>query len=186
MVLTKTELMEKLRHEVRVLLHLLSKVDPAKLEYRPTPGQRSLRELLQYLTVFAPIHLRTINAGVWDMDAWRDAWRTEEAAAKTRDLEEIKDAIGKQPDLFAELVGPLTADDLRAEMEMFGSKATRGSWLVWMVLCHYVAYRMQLFLYLKECGREELSTLDLWAGIDGRAWQNPLPDGRATSTEPRP
>jgi hypothetical protein len=35
-----------------------------------------------------------------------------------------------------------------------------------MVLCHYVAYRMQLFLYLKECGHEELGTLDLWAGID--------------------
>ena len=100
------------------------------------------------------------------MDVWRDAWRTEEAAAKERNLEEIQDAIGKQPALFAELVGPLTGDDLRAEMEMFGSKATRGSWLVWMVLCHYVAYRMQLFLYLKACGREELSTLDLWAGID--------------------
>lgn len=51
-------------------------------------------------------------------------------------------------------------------MEMFGSKASRGAWLVWMVLCHYVAYRMQLFLYLKACGREELSTMNLWAGVD--------------------
>ena len=166
MVLTKQELIGKLQHEVRILLHLASKVDPAKIEYRPTPGQRSLQELLQYLTVFPPIHLRTIKAGVWDMDAWRDAWRTEEAAAKGRNLEDLKDAIGKQPVLFAELVEPLTDDDLRAEMEMFGAKASRGSWLVWMVLCHYVAYRMQLFLYLKGCGREELSTLDLWAGID--------------------
>jgi hypothetical protein len=28
------------------------------------------------------------------------------------------------------------------------------------------AYRMQLFLYLKACGREELGTMDLWAGVD--------------------
>ena len=98
--------------------------------------------------------------------AWRHAWRREEAAAKGLNLEEIKDAIGKQPALFSELLGSLTDADLRDEMEMFGTKASRGSWLVWMLLCHYVAYRMQLFLYLKACGRQELGTLDLWAGID--------------------
>ncbi len=83
------------------------------------------------------------------------------------DLDQLKDAIGKQPALFAELVGPLTDDDLRFEMEMFGRRASRGSWLVRMMLSHYAAYRMQLFIYLKACGREELNTLDLWAGIDG-------------------
>jgi hypothetical protein len=166
MVLTKQELIGKLEHEVRILLHLASKVNPEKLDYRPTPKQRSLLELLQYLSIFGPIHLRAIKVGMWDMDAWSNAWRTEEAAAKTRNLEEIKDAIGKQPVLFSELLGSLTDADLRAEMEMFGAKASRGSWLVWMVLCHYVAYRTQLFLYLKACGREELSTLDLWAGMD--------------------
>jgi hypothetical protein len=166
MVLTKQELIKRLQHEVRILLHLASKVDPAKLDYRPTPKQRSLLELLQYLTIFGAIHLRTIKEGRFDMDAWSSAWRTEEAAAKARSLDEIKDAIGKQPVLFSELLGSLTDADLRAEMEMFGSKDSRGSWLVWMVLCHYVAYRMQLFLYLKACGHEELSTLDLWAGVD--------------------
>jgi hypothetical protein len=166
MVLTKEELIGRLQHEVRILLHLISKVDPAKLEYRPTPKQRSLLELLQYLTVFVPIHLRTIEAGVLDLDAWRNAWRLEEPAARKRNLAEIKDAIAQQPDLFSELVESLTDDELRTEMEMFGNKGSRGSWLVWMVLCHYVAYRMQLFLYLKACDREELGTLDLWAGID--------------------
>lgn len=34
MVLTKDELITKLQHEVRVLLHLASKVDPATLDYR--------------------------------------------------------------------------------------------------------------------------------------------------------
>jgi hypothetical protein len=169
MVLAKEELIGRLQHEVRILLHLVSKVDPSKLDYRPTPKQRSLLELLQYLTAFVPIHLRTIKAGVWDLDAWRDAWGLEETAARKRDLAEIKDTIGKQPDLFTNLLGSLTDSELRAEMEMFGNKASRGSWLVWMVLCHYVAYRMQLFLYLKACGREELGTLDLWAGIDALA-----------------
>ena len=95
MVLTKDELMGRVQREVRILLHLASKVDPAKLGYHPTPGQRSLLELLQYITVFAPIHLGTIKAGVWDLDAWRNAWRTEEATAKDRNLDEIKDILAK-------------------------------------------------------------------------------------------
>ena len=168
MMLTKNELVGKLQHEVRTLLHLASKVDPSMLDYRPTPKQRSLLELLQYLTIFGSIHLRTIKAGVWSMDAWRATWRTEEAAAKTRNLEQVKDAIGKQSALFAEVLVSLSDTDLRTEMEMFGSKASRGSWLVSLVLCHYVAYRMQLFLYLKACGREDLSTMNLWAGIDAK------------------
>jgi uncharacterized damage-inducible protein DinB len=166
MVLTKEELIGKLQHEVRILLHLISKVDPAKLGYRPTPKQRSLLELLQYLTVFAPIHLRTIKAGVLNMDTWREAWEKEEAAGRKRNLAEIRDALEKQPALFSQYVGSMSDAELRTQMEMFGGSATRGSWLVSIVLCHYVAYRMQLFLYLKACGREELSTVDLWAGVD--------------------
>jgi hypothetical protein len=166
MVLSKEELIGRLEHEVNILLHLAAKIEPAMLDYRPTPGQRSLLELLQYITIFSGIHLRTIKAGVLDMDTWRAEWRTAQAAAKTRGLAEIKEEIGRHPALFAELVESLTEDELRAEMEMFGRTTSRGEWLVWMVLCHYVAYRMQLFLYLKSCGRDELGTLDLWAGVD--------------------
>jgi hypothetical protein len=38
--------------------------------------------------------------------------------------------------------------------------------LVNLVLSGYAAYRTQLFLYLKACGREELNTMNLWAGVD--------------------
>ena len=169
MVLTKNELITSLQHEVRVLLHLASKVDPAKLDYRPTAKQRSTLELLQYMTIMGPIHLRAVKAGAFDMDAWRTAWRTGEAAAKVMNLEEVKDAIGKQPALFAELLGSCSDADLRGEIEMFGRRASRGSMFAGLMLCHYSAYRMQLFLYLKASGREELNTMNLWVGVDGAA-----------------
>ena len=35
-----------------------------------------------------------------------------------------------------------------------------------LVRCRCAAYRTQLFLYLKACGRDELGTLNLWAGVD--------------------
>ncbi len=167
MVLTKAELIQSLQNEVRVLLHLASKVEPAMLDYRPTAKQRGMLELLQYLVIMGPIHLGAIQAGAFDMEAWRTAWQTGEAAAKGMNLEEVKDALGKQSAMFAELLGSCSDADLRAEVEMFGHKASRGSMIVSLVLCHYVAYRMQLFLYLKACGREELNTVNLWVGMDG-------------------
>jgi hypothetical protein len=166
MVLSKEELISSIQTEVRILLHLISKVDPAMLDYRPAPKQRSMLELLQYLTIMAPIHLRQVKTGVFDMTEWSKTWQTEEALAEKRDLEQVKESLAKHPALFAELVGSCSDVDMRAEITMFGNKASRGWWFVWMVLCHYVAYRMQVFLYLKACGHEELSTMNLWVGMD--------------------
>jgi hypothetical protein len=173
MVLSKDELMGMLEHEVKILVHLTSKVEESMLEYRPTPKQRSLRQLLEYLSVFMPVVVRTIRAGVLDMDAWRVAWGAEEAAAKAKSLAEIRETIACQPDLFEEIIRPMTDEELRTEMDMFGRKASRGGFLVWMLLSHYAAYRMQLFLYLKAAGREEIGTMDLWAGVDGKV--SPVP-----------
>jgi hypothetical protein len=46
---------------------------------------------------------------------------------------------------------------------------SRGSLIINMVLAGCAAYRTQLFLYLKACGREELNTMNLWAGVDAPA-----------------
>ena len=52
---------------------------------------------------------------------------------------------------------------------MFGNTSSVGAFIVHHVLCGCAAYRTQLFLYLKACGREELSTVNLWKGIDASA-----------------
>jgi hypothetical protein len=166
MVLTKDELIQALQHEVRIILHLASKADPARLHYRPTPKQRSTLELLQYLTILGPIHVRGVLRASFDMDAWRTDWQTSEGVAKGSDLEKVKESLAALPAFFAESLGACSDADLRAEYSMFGRKVTRGSWLVSLVLCHYTAYRMQLFLYLKSSGREELDTVNLWVGVD--------------------
>jgi hypothetical protein len=167
MVLSKDELLKALGQEVHLLLHLISKVDPAKLDYRPSPQQRSLLELLQYLAILGPIHARGALADAWSMQAWRDTWNTQEAVARAMDLDAARDAIRKQSALYAELLAPVSDDALRQEFQMFGGRASRGMWLVQLVLCHYAAYRMQVFLYLKASGRAELNTMNLWAGMDG-------------------
>jgi hypothetical protein len=166
MVMSKDELIASLQQEVRLLLHLAGKAGPEHLDYRPIPEQRSLLELLQYLTFMGPIHLRAVLAERFDMDTWRTAWQTGESSAKTLDLEGAKAAIAQHAGLITDLLGACSDADLRAEIEMFGSKASRGAMLVSLVLNHYVAYRMQLFLYVKAAGRPELNTMNLWVGRD--------------------
>jgi hypothetical protein len=78
----------------------------------------------------------------------------------------VLDVIAGLSDQYTMMLGDMTDADFRTEIEMFGRKATRGSFIVNTVLCGYAAYRTQIFLYLKSCGREELNTMNLWAGMD--------------------
>jgi len=162
MVLTKSELIGSLKNEVRILLHLSSKIDRSMLDYRPTPKQRSVFELLRYLSLMGPMLVKFAKSGAFDPAVWT----VEEKAAATRDFDQTLAVIAGHSDLYASLLGDMSDDDFRAEIEMFGSKTTRGAFIVNLVLCGCAAYRTQLFVYLKACGREELSTMNLWAGVD--------------------
>ena len=165
MVLTKPELIGSLQNETRILLHLAGKIDRAKLDYRPTPKQRSTIELLKYLSIMGPGLVKAAKAGAFDPAIWTEAQRTAEA----RDFDQTLAAIGAHTDAYAKLLGEMSDADFRATIEMFGSKTTRGAFIVNLVLCGCAAYRTQLFVYLKACGREELSTMNLWAGADAPA-----------------
>jgi hypothetical protein len=162
MVLTKEELITSLQNEVRILVHLAGKVDQSKLDYRPMPKQRSTIELLRYMVIMGPMLVRAIKAGAFDGAAWGAA----EAAAKAMSFDQAVAAIEKQSDEYTHVLSGWTDAEFRGLIDMFGRKSSRGSLLVNMVLSGYAAYRTQLFCYLKSCGREELNTMNLWAGVD--------------------
>jgi hypothetical protein len=166
MVLTKPELIQSLQNEVRILLHLASKIEPTMIEYRPTPKQRSAIELLRYLSMMGPTIIRLAKAESPDMAMWTSAVQ----AAEARDFDQTLAAIARQSDEYAQLLGDMSDSDFRSETTGFdGTKTTRGALIVNFVLCGCAAYRTQLFLYLKACGQEQLGTLNLWAGIDAPA-----------------
>jgi hypothetical protein len=166
MVLTKAELLEALTHEVHLLLHLASKADPSMLDYRPTPKQRSTIEVLRYLSMVGPLNMRATLAPTFDMQTFGNMFNEAEASVKLMSFERVKEEIGKLPALYAGLLDSCPDAYLREKIAMFGTPLSRGAWLVNLVLCHHAAYRMQLFLYLKASGREELNTMNLWAGTD--------------------
>jgi hypothetical protein len=166
MVMTKQELIASLQNEVRLVVHLAGKVDPARLDYRPTAKQRSTIELLQYLSMMGPTYIQYIKTASKDASIWESA----AAAAAKRDLAQTIAAIAAQHDTYAAMLGEMSDADFRTEsLAADGSTTTKGSSLVNAVLCGCAAYRMQLFLYLKASGREDLSTMNLWAGADAPA-----------------
>ena len=163
--LTKDEVIAQLQKEVRILLHLASKLDRSMLYYRPTPKHRSAIELLRYLTAMGPILVRSIKAGTFDIEAWQ----AQTAQAAAADFDQVLAMIAAQESEFGNLLAAWTEADFRGSIEMFGRSATRAAWMLELVLNGCAAYRTQLFLYLKACGREELSTMNLWAGVDAPA-----------------
>lgn len=165
MVLTKSELIGSLKHEVRILTHLAGKIEPTMIEYRPAPKQRSTLELLKYMSIMGPGLVQAAKAGGFDPAVWTEKQKEAEA----RNFDQTVAAIGRQADEYAALLGDMSEADLRAEIEMFGSKMSRGAFIVNLVLGGHAAYRTQLFLYLKACGRDELSTMNLWRGADAPA-----------------
>jgi hypothetical protein len=160
MVLTKSELIASLQNEAGILVHLASKIDRGKLDYRPTPKQRSTIELLKYLSVMGPRWLQYAKTGTFDAAAWTAA----EQAAEARDLDQTLTAIAAHTDVYATMLADVSDADLRAEG--VGTKTTSGAFIVSYVLLECAVYRMQLFLYLKASGREELSAWNLRAGVD--------------------
>lgn len=163
MVLTGPELIASFQQETRILLHLIGKVDPSKLDYRPTPKQRSTLELIRYLSMMGPELIRYGLSDSADFSAWTAA----EQVAEKRTLAEAAAEIGKHPGFYQSMLGGVSDARYRSEFTDFeGKKTTRGAFLVNLGLCSCAAYRTQLFLYLKASGQEGLSSANLWSGMD--------------------
>ena len=167
MVLSKEELISALQKEIVILVHLASKVDQSKLDYRPTRTQRSTLELLQYLANMGPTLLAVFKTGRFDRETLGAIFGPAVAASKAMNFDQAVAAIQKQSDEYARLLADWSDADFRAGIDMFGNKTTRGAAIVNLVLGGHAAYRTQLFCYLKSCGRDELNTLNLWSGVDG-------------------
>jgi hypothetical protein len=162
MVLVKSELIAQLQKEIDILVHLSTKIDRSKLDYRPTPKQRSTLELLRYLSIMGPALVQGARTQ-FNVEAWQAANK----AAEARDFDQTMAVIAGQKDVYAKELADWTDAEFRSEMTAFdGSKISRGLFIVNLVLGGHAAYRTQLFCYLKACGRDDIGTANLWRGVD--------------------
>jgi hypothetical protein len=161
-MLTIEELKAALSEEIRIIRHLATKIDPSKLDWRPTEGQRSTQELLRYIALTGSGPVKALLAGDWDviggMDkelegldlAGFDAAMVNQERVMHADLDELGDSG------LAEREGKLPwGASLPMSQAIFATSVR--------FLC---AYRMQLFLYIKQSGNTEIGTANAWMGMD--------------------
>src|SRR4051812_24189122 len=79
-MVTKQHVADAMVRECDIALHLYTKLTPGVLDYRPSPGQRSMLELMRYLAVCGIAGTRCMAAGDWRLSAEFTA-RTKEMPA---------------------------------------------------------------------------------------------------------
>ena len=159
---TKAQFLDTCRFETRIIQHLAGKVPPGRLDWRPTPKQRSTLELLRYLTTCALVPAKAMVSGSWEHA------EPLEKAAEAVTPEGFSAAMDAQMKALEALVAPIPERDLlekKAELP-WGAPNQLGEALVNTVVKPLVAYRMQLFLYAKESGNADLGPANCWVGVD--------------------
>lgn len=149
-------------HETQVIQFLATKMPDGVLDYRPTAGQRSMLELLQYMTCMAsPAAARAVD-GDWS----RGEALTAAAAEVT--AESFADAMDAQMAFLCAEAETLRTRPLAEEActMPIGTPCTTAQFLVNAVLKCFTSYKMQFFLYLKAAGAEQLGSYECWFGME--------------------
>ena len=161
-MLDKNQMLDSLIREGRIAKHLLGKLPEGAQNYRPTPGQRSALELARYIAMCGIGGARAMYDMHWE--GYKD-W-----VAKTSDLtfEELPAAIDAQAEALREFFDGLTEEEFATKMVKLptGEEMTLACALLEVSVKWMTAYRMQLFLYCKQAGNEDIWTPNCWGGVD--------------------
>ncbi len=158
---TKQNFIDSFTNDIRIIKHLAAKVTPEMESFRPSEGQRSMLELLQYLS-----HVGTASV---DMILNNDSSKFDihSKNAVSVNASNFQEAMDAQQKMMLELMEKFTDEDLKTVINLYGmGDKTKGVYLVDTVNKWFPTYRMQLFLYLKSVGVSNLGTMNMWAGMD--------------------
>lgn len=166
-VLNREQLLEEIALECDILKHLYAKIPVGGFDYRPTPGQRSMLEVLQYVSATGAAALYGIVRG--------DIRLATEIIDRNAEMpaENFIAELDRQMSDIREMLDGISDDDFQAKTAVYftGESIPYGRMIVKSTLKWLTAYRMQVFLYLKELGVEGIGTLNNWVGIDMPAAQ---------------
>lgn len=156
-MITTQQYLDILGKEFQIIRHLAAKLKDSDMDYRPTPGQRSTLELLQYISFLFDTSAYTLVTG-------QNTWLARSETAKSLILKDFDSTMGAQELAFHALLKQLTEEQLEEEVDFWGvaKRSVHFMNLIKMV----AAYKMQLFLYMKSIGYSELNTMNAWAGMD--------------------
>jgi hypothetical protein len=161
-VITKQQLIDSCLWEIRIIKHLATKIPPGGMHYRPSEHQRSMLDLMQYLTACAIVPGLAAVRGNWDH---AEELEKSMGLVNQQNFERAMNEQGRQ--LKALINGVSSHDFAHKDTAMpWGTPCKLGQGLMDMCLKTLVAYRMQFFLYVKAAGRKDIGPAQCWVGVD--------------------
>lgn len=157
-MITKDQFIASMLHETSVIKHLFTKIPDTAFDYKPTEGQRSTLELLQYLAFVGTTAIDFFNGNA-------SAFENFDAKKQTVTRENFLETFTAEEMKIKELLDAMTEEQLMEEATAFGMTSPRAIHL-FNILKWLVAYKMQLFLYIKANGVTDIGTPNLWGGKD--------------------
>ena len=161
-MITKDQLAAAMIRECDICLHLFSKLPLGAVDYRPSEKQRSMLDLLRYLTI----------SGVAGMDCMAHAdWKrfgSFSERAKEMPFEGFPAAMSTQKAEIEAFFAGVSEEALEAQEAPMpgGANVPLGVAILNGPFKWLAAYKMQLFLYAKGAGATELGTSNAWRGAD--------------------
>lgn len=158
---TKQDLIDSIKNEHRIIVHLFEKIPAGTFDYKPTEKQRTTLELLQYLSMVTPATIEAVSK------ADTSHFMPYVEIGKTVTQENFLEVFDKHLKEAVATLESMTDEDLSAVINLFmmGDK-TKGVYLVETIGKWLPAYKMQLFLYIKASGNPDIGTSNLWGGMD--------------------
>ena len=160
-MITREELIDSMLEEIRLCKFLGAKVPGDRLDWRPTPNQRSVLELLRYITRAGEGFTTAL------VDGNRDHVDRLVKRADETTLANFDRVMDEQAANLKAMIGGLSNERLtneRKSMPWGGPDMSLAAAIMNSGVKFLTAYRMQLFLYLKQLGHSELGTAHCWAG----------------------
>jgi hypothetical protein len=158
----KLHLLNNIEKEINICRRLYTKIPADKMDFRPKEGLRSILELLRYLTIVGsamPIYwLKKSDAHFYEFFGVIDK------ESKTMFHERFLSAMDEQMATIRNLFDEISEDDLITKEVVYpwGGKAPMGEAITATTIKFLTGYKLQLFLFIKLCDNQKLTTDDAW------------------------
>ena len=158
----KQHLLNNIQKEINICRRLYTKIPPAKLNFRPKEGLRSILELLRYLTIVgSAMPAFWLKKDDTDFDTFFDKI---DKASRSMPHERFPTAMDEQMATIRDLFNQISEDDLinKEVIYPWGGTASWGEAIIATSIKFLTGYKLQLFLFIRLCDDQKLGTADAW------------------------
>lgn len=160
----KQHLLNNIEKEINICRRLYTRISPDQISFRPKEGIRSTLELLQYLGCIGSMML-----SYWlkkDDTDFNTFYGSKISLSKAMPYEQFLIVMDEQVATIRDLFNQISEEDLFQKEIIYpwnDVKAPLGEAIISTSIKWLAAYKLQLFLFIKLSGDEQLTTVDAWA-----------------------